>query len=139
MVKILMSKSRRRITKRATIIKIYMNKLVKYTFLILLFLIVLKIIHFDNKPFKFEEYKTSSEFTSALNDNFAGKNLKEVERIIEASGAKCEIFENELSCDYEKFNITQINYLCYESIMYSDDNDKITKIKAWRFYSIAWP
>ena len=34
-----------------------MNKLVKYTFLILLYLIVLKKKHFDNKPFKFEEYK----------------------------------------------------------------------------------
>jgi|APCry1669189034_1035192.scaffolds.fasta_scaffold07591_3 hypothetical protein len=117
----------------------YMNKLVKYTFLILLFLIVLKIIHFDNRPFKFEEYKTSSEFISALNNYFAGKNLTEVKGIMEASGAKCEIFENELSCDYEKFNITQINYLCYESIMYSDDNNKIVKIKARRFYDLAWP
>ncbi|MBY0580104.1 MAG: hypothetical protein K2P53_00250 [Rickettsiales bacterium] len=116
-----------------------MNKLVKYTFLILLFLIVLKIIHFDNKPFKFEEYKTSSEFTSALNDNFAGKNLKEVERIMEASCAKCEISKNKIRCYYEKFNITQINYLCYESIMYSDDNNKIVKIKARRFYDLAWP
>jgi hypothetical protein len=116
-----------------------MNKFVKYTLLILLFLIVLKIVNFDNRPFKFEEYKTDNEFKSALNQYFAGKNLMEVKGVMEASGAKCEISKHEISCDYEKFNITQINYLCYESIMYSDDNDTIVKIKAWRFYSIAWP
>ncbi len=116
-----------------------MNKFVKYTLLILLFLIVLKIVNFDNRPFKFEEYKTDNEFKSALNQYFAGKNLKEVERIMEASGAKCEITKNKIRCYYEKFNITQINYLCYESIMYSDDNDTIVKIKAWRGYDLAWP
>ena len=106
----------------------YKNKFVKYTFLTLLLLIVLKMvmgIQFDNRPFKFEEYKTNSEFTSALNNYFVEKNLKEVKRIMEASDAKCVITKNKISCNYEKFNITQINYLCYESIMYSDDNDKI--------------
>jgi hypothetical protein len=116
-----------------------MHKCVKYTLLILLFLIVLKIVNFDNRPFKFEEYKTSSEFISALNNYFAGKNLTEVKGIMEASVAKCEITKHKIRCYYEKFNITQINYLCYESIMYSDDNNKIVKIKARRFYDLAWP
>jgi hypothetical protein len=116
-----------------------MNKLVKYTFVIFLFLIVLKIVHFDNRPFKFEKYKTSREFTSALNNDFTGKNLTEVKGIMEASGAKCEITKHKIRCYYEKFNITEINYLCYESIMYSDVNNRIVKIKAWRGYDIAWP
>ncbi|AIL64473.1 hypothetical protein NOVO_00310 [Rickettsiales bacterium Ac37b] len=63
-------------------------------FLIVLAILISYLIAkelFDNRPFKFEKYKTYEELNTALKKEFPlDSDMREVIKVLEESGAKCE-------------------------------------------------
>ena len=65
---------------------------------------------FDNRPFKFEKYKTNEQLDEAAKLKFpVGSDLNYIKNILEKSGAKCYTFKtNEGSKNHE--NIVSCTY-----------------------------
>ena len=82
----------------------------KYSFLDLLFIVISKIAIielFNNKPFKFEKYRTEEELERAVKDAFPiGSDLDKSIKLLEKSGAECNVFDDKASyesvvnCEY---------------------------------------
>ena len=90
------------------------SKIIKNITLVALAFIIIKIICgeiFDNRPFKFEKYRTSKELEEAVNFKFKiGSDIEEIRLILERSGAKCYSYKPKLH-SYELINY-EIKVVC---------------------------
>ena len=127
------------------------KKTIKYVFFVLCVILIVKITikeMFDNRPFKFEKYKTEENLEEAVKvyfpvDSDLDRSILELEK----SGARChnigldvtEHYKALVSCEYKTINFTKLNLLYYEIGLYADINRKLIKIDARRFYDVLWP
>ncbi|AIL64471.1 hypothetical protein NOVO_00300 [Rickettsiales bacterium Ac37b] len=73
---------------------------------------------FDNRPFKFEKYKTYEELNTALKKEFPlDSDMREVIKVLEESGAKCEDRSQEKIMKEELKKYGLIYYCKYGSRM----------------------
>lgn len=114
-----------------------MRKFFKYTLLIII-LLICKINFqeiFDNRPFKFENFRTNEAFEEAVQKMFpVGSDLDASIKILEESGAKCQKLKsaNKLSndkiygdCEYLT-NLLSVHSLeSYDVSLYVDEKNKI--------------
>lgn len=73
------------------------RKMFEYLFAITFVLLVIKLILpelFDNRPFRFEKYKTSEQLEEAVKDKFPiGSDFDEVVSMLKKSAAKCYVYK----------------------------------------------
>lgn len=93
---------------------------------------------FDNRPFKFENYKDSKQLEIALKNKFpAGTNMNDVKLILEESGAKCEDVSKDKNlpnvfkkydrlywCEYSTGWFSTYPLTSYTVVLYSNDKQK---------------
>lgn len=66
---------------------------------------------FDDRPFKFEVYRTEESFEEAIKSNFAlGSNIEDALDILVISGATCKLFDHRGDKAWIK-NINTISHL----------------------------
>ena len=112
--------------------------------------IIIKIIVreiFDDRPFKFESYKTELKLEEAVRENFSeGSNLYEVVKILEKSGAKCSIDKSDeagyayihkgaryiATCSYRADLFSLNPLITYRIILQTDENYKLIHSSAMR-------
>jgi hypothetical protein len=78
---------------------VQLKKLIKYLLALVIVLLIGKIVFkelFDNRPFKFEKYKTSEQLEAAAKLRFPiGSDLDLVVNDLEKSGADCYIYKHD--------------------------------------------
>lgn len=122
-----------------------MKKMLKYGFIVLILFAVIKIVAnklFDNRPFKFEKYRSSKSFDEAVNSKFIiGGIIEPYVKILEQSGAKCHKFSSSdkkanyktiTSCEYNSsfFSLNPLEY--YRIDFCGDDENKLVELGTLR-------
>jgi hypothetical protein len=123
----------------------YIKKRIKYLFIIIIVFIILKIISqelFDDRLFKFEQYKTSEQLEEIIKAKYPiGSDLNVALNNFQESGAKC--YTREVNDSNKNFHILSTceydtNFLSlhplenYRIWIFSDKDGKVLKIGAQR-------
>ena len=117
------------------------KKIIKYLILVILGLLIGKIIIqelFDNRPFKFEKYKTSEQLEETARLRFlVGSDLNQIRSDLEKSGAKCRThkpsdkpinYKFVLYCEYNTSLLSLHPFERYKIVVVGDDDYKLIEL-----------
>ncbi len=126
------------------VISVQLKKLIKYLLALVVVLLIGKIVFkelFDNRPFKFEKYKTDEQLEEATRLKFpVGSDMNQVVYDLEKSGADCyrykysepEKYGVEIGCNYITSLFSLHPLEAYGIGLYGDKNHKLVKLGAHR-------
>jgi len=128
-----------------------MKKIYKYSFILVIIALISKMIAqelFDNRPFKFEKYRSYEALEGAAKANFLiGDNIDEMIKRLEKSGAECHIYKNadpsknyEISatCEYEPDFFSFYPFEWYRIDLDGDKNNKLIGLESNRTAGFWW-
>ncbi len=127
------------------------KRVMKYLLIGLIVLLIGKVVFqktFDDRPFKFEKYKSSEELEAAAKLKFfVGGDIDQIVSDLRKSSAKCfapkcygpcENFENRFHCRYQAGLFSLRPFDGYSVTVYLDKNRKLTKLTARRLPTIIF-
>lgn len=129
---------------RKKVMSVNIERVIKYLFVVVIIILVGKIVFkelFDDRPFRFEEYKTDEQLEEAAKLKFpVGRDLDQIICDLEKSGADCDMrvpyqpkkYEIIAECRYmtSLFSLHPIEN--YEIWLYGDKSHKLGKLGARR-------
>lgn len=120
------------------------KKIIKYLFIVVFGLLIAIITArelFDNRPFKFEQYRLDEELEAVARVSFPiGSNVYDIENALKKSGAECNSYKSfsedceiTIICDYYT-SLISLRPLGehYEIALCGDEGGKLIKLGARR-------
>lgn len=120
-----------------------LNKVFKYLFVVVLVLLIGKLILpeiFDNRPFKFEKYKTDEQLEEAIKRRFpVGSDFNYAVSMFEKSSSECRLYKPSnrlidigLACTYSTKIISLHPLEWYEVGIDGNKDGEIVDVRARR-------